>query len=477
MKAVETIQSLKKRIKELEKENLVLIKKCDVQKNEKLLKSTQKISKLGSWEFDLETQDLVWSEELYTIFQIDPSIIDKTVLYNEYISRFHKDDLPELYKCIELATNEGKKYTITHRIICPNGEMKWIFGSGIPLRNTKGKINILTGYAQDITEKIKTEIELNQFFKLSMDLLCLANLDGYFLKLSHGWENVLGYNHDELTSQPFISFVHKDDVEQTLKELSKLTEGDYVIGFENRYRHKNGSYKILNWNAAPDKKTGLIYCVVRDVTIERRTEFKMRTTLHEKEILLKEIHHRVKNNLQIISSLLKLHADQSDDSNFSELVEESQNRIISMALIHEMLYANSDLSKINLAQYAESLFGKLQSTYNKGFVKLKLKIPKDFYYEIDKMIPIGLIMNELLSNSFKYAFKDNTGEISISIIKNSLIISDNGIGMTKNATQNSHSNFGLQLIDLLAEQLDATYKINRINGTSFEFKFNDDLNN
>jgi two-component sensor histidine kinase len=203
----------------------------------------------------------------------------------------------------------------------------------------------------------------------------------------------------------------------------------------------------------------------------KKTEEKISSTLKEKETLLKEIHHRVKNNLQIISSLLKLHADQSNDSRFFKLVEESQNRIVSMALIHEMLYANSDFSKINLGNYTKSLFEKLQSTYNKEFVKLKLKVPEDFYFEIDKMIPVGLIINEVLSNSFKYAFNQKKGEISVALSKNCLTIADNGIGIFKSATKKTVASFGLQLIDLLAEQIDAKITITSENGTSVELRF------
>ena len=208
---------------------------------------------------------------------------------------------------------------------------------------------------------------------------------------------------------------------------------------------------------------------------QKKSEEKIRTALKEKETLLKEIHHRVKNNLQIISSLLKLHAHRANDKGFTKLVEESQNRIISMALIHEMLYANSDLTKINLAQYSRSLFEKLQSSYNKGFVKLKLKIPTDFHYEIDKMIPIGLILNEALSNTFKYAFKDKKGNVSITMSKNALVIADDGIGFTQDeVTQHVKSNFGMQLIQLLADQIDATVSINSKKGTSIELNFSED---
>ena len=113
----------------------------------------------------------------------------------------------------------------------------------------------------------------------------------------------------------------------------------------------------------------------------------------------------------------------------------------------------------------------MKSTYNKEFVKLKIKIPEDFYFEIDKMIPVGLIINEVLSNSFKYAFNQKNGEINVTLSKNCLIISDNGVGIFKSASKKTVASFGLQLIDLLAEQIDAKVEIKSNKGTSFEFTF------
>lgn len=441
-----------------------------LQKSEKLLRTAQKISKLGSWEFNLKTEQLFWSDELYNIFEIDSTLIDSGILYQEYISRTHKDDLNELLSQVSKATKDGKQYSITHRIITPNGKIKWIFGSGIPINDEKGKVVKLSGYAQDITDRINTEIELNQFFKLSNDLLCLANFDGYFLKLSYGWKNILGYSQSELTSKPFIHFVHPDDVERTMSELSNLKIGDHVIGFENRYKHKNGSYRILNWNVSPDKKTGLLYSIVRDVTEDRNAELKLKGTLREKETLLKEIHHRVKNNLQIISSLLKLHSEKSNDEKFADLVNESQNRIISMALIHEMLYANSNLSEIGLSKYVVALFNVLKKTYNENSVQILIDVPENFSFEIDRMIPIGLILNELISNSFKYAFPNQKGNIYVSFSNNTLSVSDDGIGFPVESIK--ESSFGLQLVSLLAEQLDASLVITSKKGSGFKFIFN-----
>lgn len=201
----------------------------------------------------------------------------------------------------------------------------------------------------------------------------------------------------------------------------------------------------------------------------KKAEEKLNITLKEKETLLREIHHRVKNNLQIITSLLKLHAEQANNKHFTDLVNESQNRIVSMALIHGMLYSNSNLSSINLLQYASNLFDRLRSTYNKPGVKLSLSVPKNFNFEIDKMIPVGLILNEVMSNSFKYAFTNSKGLISISYKKGVLSVSDNGIGLTTPKKTKAHGNFGIQLIYLLAEQIDASVKIDTSKGTAYYF--------
>lgn len=201
----------------------------------------------------------------------------------------------------------------------------------------------------------------------------------------------------------------------------------------------------------------------------KKAEEKLNVTLKEKETLLREIHHRVKNNLQIITSLLKLHAEQANNKHFTDLVTESQNRIVSMALIHGMLYANSNLSSINLSRYASNLFDRLKSTYNKPKVKLSLSVPENFNFEIDKMIPVGLILNEVMSNSFKYAFSDSKGCISISYKKNVLSVSDNGIGLTKDKKTKSQNSFGIQLIHLLAEQIDAEVRIDTKKGTAYYF--------
>ena len=190
-------------------------------------------------------------------------------------------------------------------------------------------------------------------------------------------------------------------------------------------------------------------------------------SLREKEQLLREIHHRVKNNLQIISSLLNLQTENIKDKKFLSLIRESQNRIKSMALVHEMLYATADLSNIKFKNYTHTLCDSIYQSYKRPKMNIvfHIEVPENVSFEIDKMIHLGLIMNEIISNSLKYAFKKNKGCISISLKKEAakfkLVMKDDGVGMPLGFNKKQHSNLGMQLIYMLSEQLDGT--VNRIN--------------
>jgi two-component sensor histidine kinase/predicted hydrocarbon binding protein len=256
-------------------------------------------------------------------------------------------------------------------------------------------------------------------------------------------------------------------IELTAVEISCRAKGDKNCTFIMAPPSRINDY--LKKESQPDKRRTK-YNV--PLFFERKkNEEKIAAALKEKETLLREIHHRVKNNLQVITSLLKLHAEKANDKQFSEMVAESQNRIISMALIHEMLYANSDLSAINVSKYVRSLFGQLQTSYNKPGIRLQLQIPSSVSFEVDKMIPLGLILNEAMSNSFKYAFPEGQGEITVRSKDDSFSISDNGIGITGKPISKGNSSFGTELIYLLAEQIDASVHFHQDKGTQISIHF------
>jgi PAS domain S-box-containing protein len=221
----------------------------------------------------------------------------------------------------------------------------------------------------------------------------------------------------------------------------------------------------------------LLSGIVQDITERKLAEEKIQDSLKEKEVLLREIHHRVKNNMQIISSLLNLQMGYVKDKNIKDIFSESKNRILSMALVHEKLYQSRDLRTIDFKQYIYDLGTTLLQSYNINFIKLNLDV-EDISLDIDLATPAGLIINELITNSLKYAFPDRIkGEINISfrsIDENmlELVVSDNGIGIPKDLDIRNSKTLGLHLVTSLAEmQLHGKIVINRDKGTEFQIKF------
>jgi len=217
----------------------------------------------------------------------------------------------------------------------------------------------------------------------------------------------------------------------------------------------------------------------RDITERKKTEKQIEASLHEKETLLKEIHHRVKNNMQIVSSLLDHQIQFIKDKNVIEIFAESQNRIASMALVHEKLYQSKDLAKIDFSDYISDLTANLFQSYqeNSGKIRLNMNI-ENIQLDIDFAIPCGLIINELVTNSLKYAFPaDRVGEIKIVFrrtIENTLelVISDNGIGIPPDLDFRKTGSMGLHLVTILAEnQLHGKINLNRNEGTEFIIEF------
>jgi two-component system, sensor histidine kinase PdtaS len=217
--------------------------------------------------------------------------------------------------------------------------------------------------------------------------------------------------------------------------------------------------------------------VARDITERRAAEEQIKATLREKEVMLKEIHHRVKNNLQVISSLLNIQAQYLADGRDIELFRRSQDRVRSMALVHEKLYQTDDLAVIDFSPYIESLVHNLLVSYrgDAGDVRPDIDVAGVFL-DIDTAIPCGLIVNELVSNALKHAFPGGrAGRITVRMRQGEgsyvLEISDDGAGLSHSPGVEKSQSMGLQLVTLLTEQLDGTMSVDTSHGTKFTIVF------
>ena len=244
--------------------------------------------------------------------------------------------------------------------------------------------------------------------------------------------------------------------------------------------------KVANRTKDLDK---IINELSHEIIVRKKTEAKVQSSLEEKgklleekEVLLKEIHHRVKNNLQVISSLLYLSSKKAKDRETLNMFKDSQNRVKSIALVHERLYQSKDLGKIDFKEYVKRLTNDLFRSYavDPSLIDLKINI-NNLFIDVDFAVPCGLIINELISNSLKYAFQSAWEEKKIGIIKIEfykngsdeliLIVSDNGIGMPARLNEKKKGSLGLQLVDSLVAQLDGSVEVDSSGGTIFEIKF------
>ena len=328
-------------------------------------------------------------------------------------------------------------------------------------------------------------------FRKTIEDTMLAGIQAVDVNLTQTYVNaafcqMVGRSRDELIGAlpPFI-YWPEDKKEELMEHIyTLLREMSLSFQFETEYRKKNGErfcVQILS-SAMKDCKgniTGWVM-VVHDITGQKLKEEQIRSSLVEKELLLKEIHHRVKNNMQIVSSLLSLQAGFLNNEKLQEVFTESRNRIKVLALVHEYLYKSKELTKINFADYINDLVNNLFIAYRVDLSRYKLIMAfENIDFDIDTSINLGIIINELVTNSIKHAFSSrNNSENLVRIIlkKESdnidLTISDNGIGIDDKINLTNSDSLGLQLVKTLVAQLEGTINIKSHNGVEYRINFN-----
>ena len=356
-----------------------------------------------------------------------------------------------------------------------------------PIIDQLGKLSGISTIARDISESKKAEEKIKlaskynrSLIEASLDPLVTIGPDGKITDVNSSTESVTGYSRQELIGTDFSDYFIES--EKARKGYQKAFREGRVRDYPLEIKNKDGYATPVLYNASvyKDEFGNVIgvFAAARDVTELKKAENEIKASLNEKELLLKEIHHRVKNNLQIISSLLDLQANYVDDAEAINVLHESQNRVKSMAMIHEMLYQSSDLTSINFSNYIKNLLQDLFYSYGtKSNIKLIVDL-EEVFLNIETAIPCGLIISELVSNSLKYAFpNDNVmGEIFIGLCSRSqgyeLIVSDNGVGLPENIDFNNiESSLGLRLVYMLVKQIEGSIKLEKEKGPVFKIMF------
>ncbi|MGV0102433.1 PAS domain S-box protein [Nostoc sp. DSM 114160] len=340
----------------------------------------------------------------------------------------------------------------------------------------------------EISDRKRTEqmLELQAVITRNMaEGICLVRAtDGVFVYANPKFEQMFGYESGELIGQ-HVSIVNYGDENNTPEDVNQAIRTAVL-------EHREAIYEVHNikkdgtpfWCSAtasvfehPEYGSVLV-AIQQDITEQKQAEEKIKASLKEKEVLLKEIHHRVKNNLGIVSSLLQMQCRRTQDPVVTAILRDSQNRIASIALVHEKLYCSEDLADIDFAQYIPDLTTHLFDSYNVSSSQIQLHIQVDnASLDIETAIPCGLIINELVSNALKYAFIGNCGgKIEVKFYQESastltLIIRDNGVGLPENFDSKKTKTLGITLVQGLVKQLRGKLEIDSQQGTEFKITF------
>ncbi|RYM35010.1 PAS domain S-box protein [Brumimicrobium glaciale] len=457
--------------------------RAKLEEKEQLFQKTEEFFNVGRWIYYFESKTVEWSDETYKIFEYPDDF--QGSLMEFYMSCIDDETASRLLKISTILTGEGEDNVINQSITTPLGNKKLLSFSSSPIKNDAGEVIAVEGLVKDLSDKITGKNGLDKFFNLSHDLHCIVHKDRYFLKVSPSWSKLLGYTEKELLTQSYEEFIHPDDIVDTQTVVDVIYVEGSTLKFENRYIKKSGEVVYLNWNSQVDTETELIYCSARDVTESKLAKEKLLSDLSEKELLLREIHHRVKNNLQIISSLLSLQSKiNGDEKHLSELYQDSQNRIQSMAAIHEMFYQSDEIDKIDFGLYMNKLIADLSRSFSSSNKVIDFNIVADpIYVNLDTAIPLGLLVNEVVTNSIKHGC-DTKGNVKVfatlDVLKEGslqLLIGDHGVNSLDDILNSDEEGLGILLINSLVDQIDGEIEqLNNFEGTVFKLIFKNRLN-
>lgn len=327
----------------------------------------------------------------------------------------------------------------------------------------------------------ESEKKYRSIFENTGTAMIIIENDMTISLVNRTFERFLNLGKDEIEGEMnWMDMIVPADKERVkgyhkISEDINISSGIVPKNYEVRVEiGKNTRDFFATYDRIPGTNKSLISLI--DITDRKRAEDLLKDSLKEKELLLREIHHRVKNSLQIISSLLSLQAAEIDDENIVERYRESENRIHTIALIHESLYQSTDISNVNFKNYVDILMEDMMHVYQTTEkVNTTLELG-DYSLNIETAIPVGLIINELVSNALKHAFNNGEmGEIILSLDKEgdvySLTIKDNGVGLPDDVDINNPVSLGLQLVNALVNQLEGNIEVVRDGGTMFKISF------
>jgi len=399
-------------------------------------------------------------------------------------------------KMEKAASSESARFEFRHRRADSSIRDVEVFSNKIEVAG-KG---LLYSIVHDITERkqveeqlLKSESQFRKIFEVaSVGIVQADAITGRILQCNETYCKITGYSQPELLEVNFPEITHPDDRQPDWKIFFEAMSGEKPTYYnEKRYIRKDGSIIWVRLNAAfvrdSNGQATRTVAICEDITERkqaqeslRESEKMLRAMLSEKEVLIKEIHHRVKNNLQIISSMISLQSDFLTDKRLQWVLSDMCNRVRTIALVHERIYQTDDLARLNIAEYADSLMQSLWFAFGAAADKVRLNLSREpVLFPVGTAVLCGLILNELASNTIKHAFPDGRGgEVTVTLEHDpatgavSLRVRDNGVGLPADLDWRQFNSLGLRLVQMLAKQMRGTVETGPGPGTEFQINFN-----
>ena len=467
------------------------------------LSEAQKIAHIGNWDWNLATDEMYWSDEMCRIFGCVPQKVYHK--YSELFNFIHPEDRSYVHNTVKSALH-GKFFSIDHRIVSSDGADRVVHSHGEVVFDENKSPILLRGTIQDITDSKKKEEKIRTLADVvesSNDAIITETLDGIIASWNKAAEQIYGYSAEEILGKN-VSILEPDNLKDEIRKFIEIVkQGEKIQRYKTLRLKKGGRLINVSITYSPvfdaSGKLKAVSAISRDITEQVNAE---RLLAKAEDARKKEIHHRIKNNLQVISSLLDLQAEKFRNREHAENEEvlnafiESQDRVMSIALIHEKLHEGRGNDTLNFSSYIKRLVENLFQTYKLGNANtiLNIELEENIFFDMDIAVPLGIIINELVSNSLKYAFlgRDN-GKIQIKLHKEDsvehvnkeqestkesyngtdfvLIVSDNGIGIPDEVNLENSNSLGLQLVETLVDQFGGKIELIRTSGTEFCIRF------
>lgn len=427
-------------------------------------------------------KEIFWIEDVINnkLIYITPSVekifgITTKELYGntlKFLDSVFSEDLEIVKTNFEKALESKKFVSFEYRVINQNSEIFWLQARLYPIKDENDTVVKIVGFAENITEMKTISLDLKEKSKLldlqfqEMPIISMfCDMEFNVLRWNTMCEKVFGYKESEVIGKYILPFIVAPEDLKDVKNIPTLINSETTtFEFTNWNLNKAGEKILCNWYNTPirdenGKLLGLI-CNAIDITKIKQSEDANLKLIQEKEVLMREIHHRVKNNMATISSLLYLEEEEITEENAKSSLQEARKRIMSMMIIYEKLFESKTFSDISLKEYLNSLIDELRFTFPKNHAEISVDL-EEVVCHTNIIFPIGIIVNELLTNCYKHAFPlpNSNGLIHVHGFKlepnlYQITIEDNGVGFSQieNVTSNT-STFGLKLIDILTRQI------------------------